>query len=190
MNKRLVTISKLLSLVLRHRPEVIGITLDNSGYVDVNELIQKINAHKNIKLDLRTLKDVVDNNDKKRFAFNADFTKIRASQGHSIDVDVEFEKINPPDILYHGTAKPTIEKILKSSGLVAKNRLYVHLSGDTETAKNVGRRHGVPAILIIDAKQMHQDGLDIFISANGVYLTKEVPLKYITKYEKEFNTLD
>jgi putative RNA 2'-phosphotransferase len=175
MEKNLKSTSKFLSLVLRHKPEEIGLVLDENGWASVDELIEKINAKGN-KIDIDLLNEIVETNDKKRFAFNDDKTKIRASQGHSIEIDLQPSL--PPDVLYHGTASRFVESILKE-GLTKQQRQHVHLSEKLETATAVGARHGKPTILIIDAKQMHEDGFLFYKSENNVWLTDCVGVKYI-----------
>jgi putative RNA 2'-phosphotransferase len=176
-DKQITHISKFLSLVLRHRPGEIGLTLDENGWADTQQLLEKINSG-NFSVTFEQLKLVVENNDKKRFIFSCDFTKIRASQGHSIEVDLQFDEITPPDQLYHGTAQQNIDSI-KQQGLLKGNRHHVHLSSDSETAKKVGMRYGKPVILIVDAKQMNLDGYKFFRSENGVWLTEYVKPGYI-----------
>lgn len=171
-------ISKFLSLVLRHQPEHIGIELDEHGWTDVNTLIAKAQK-KGVNLTPGILKYVVDTNAKKRFAFNNDLTKIRASQGHSVEVDLQYVPQIPPVLLYHGTGSQSINSILQH-GLQKMTRHHVHLSADQDTAIKVGRRHGNPAVLCIDAKQMAGQGYTFFQSANGVWLTEHVPAKYIS----------
>lgn len=170
--------SKFISLILRHKPEVIGIKLDNNGWANVNELIDGINKSGNHNLTMSLLDDIVREDNKQRYKFNEDKTKIRANQGHSIKVDVELQECIPPDVLYHGTGEKYIESILET-GLEPRSRLYVHLSKDKDTAYNVGKRHGNPVILNIDAKQMVLDGYKFYLSDNKVWLTKGVPMKYI-----------
>ena len=177
MEKKLTNTSKFISLVLRHKPDEIGLQLDANGWADVNELLDKTNA-KGVKIDLDILNEIVETNEKKRFSFNEDFTKIRANQGHSIEVDVELRKAEPPAILYHGTAKKNEEAILKG-GLNKMSRLHVHMSDNIETALMVGKRHGQPIVFIVDAAQMYVDGLGFFISENKVWLTEYVPAKYL-----------
>jgi len=181
MTKQQKNISKLMSLVLRHQPEYIGIMLNENGWANVQELIEKINA-KGIFADMQTIETVVEINDKKRFAFNEDKTMIRASQGHSIEVELDLQQTKPPDILYHGTTVDYIESILKN-GLQKQARQHVHLSKDTETAIAVGSRHGKPVILQVDAKAMHEQEFLFFISANLVWLTDEVPVKFLSLYQ-------
>jgi putative RNA 2'-phosphotransferase len=163
--------SKFLSLVLRHKPEMIGITLDHFGWADVKELIEKMN------LDQATLDEIVKTDSKQRYAYNEDKTKIRASQGHSIYVDLGLKPIKPLAILYHGTAMKFADAI-REQGIKAQKRQYVHLSKDIGTAKRVGGRHGDPFVFKIDADRMHKDGKKFFISANGVWLTEFVDKEY------------
>ena len=175
--KQIIKTSKFLSLVLRHKPEVIGIELDEQGWVNVNELIDKANA-KGQRMDFDLLEEVVRTNNKKRFAFNDDQTKIRASQGHSVHIELGYSPITPPNILYHGTATRFLDSIFES-GLIKGNRHHVHLTKDLGTASNVGQRHGKLAMLEIDAKTMHENGHDFFVSENGVWLTENVPSEYL-----------
>lgn len=171
-------ISKYIALILRHKPEVIGISLDEHGWADVKALIEGIN--KTNPFNMEMLEQIVAMDEKQRYSFNEDKTLIRANQGHSIPVDVELEQLVPPVILYHGTGDKYTESIDKI-GLIPKSRLYVHLSDDYETAVKVGKRHGKPVIYIINSKAMHESGYQFFRSVNGVWLTKVVPLEFITK---------
>ena len=174
-------ISKFISLVLRHNPDAAGISLDDHGCADVKEFIQGVNETGRA-LDLETLKEIVRTNDKKRFSFNEDGTKIRANQGHSIQIDVELKQAVPPDVLYHGTATRFLGSILNAKeGLRAGSRLYVHLSKDYGTAVKVGMRHGVPAVLKVDAKRMMKEGYTFYLSENGVWLVEKVPVKYLER---------
>lgn len=168
--------SKYLCLILRHKPETIGITLDAHGWANVKDLIKGVN--KTHKLDMEMLEEIVATDDKQRYSFNEDKTKIRANQGHSVNVDVELEEVKPPEHLFHGTATKYIKDIRKQ-GLIPKSRLYVHLSGDTETALKVGERHGNPVIYCVNALEMYNNGYKFYKSANGVWLTKSVPLEYL-----------
>ena len=173
--------SKYISLILRHKPEVIGISLDEHGWAVVDELIKGVN--KTHPLDMESLERIVAEDEKQRYSFNEDKTLIRANQGHSIPVDVELPEVNPPDVLYHGTGhkyKDSIDEL----GLIPKTRLYVHLSGDIETARKVGQRHGKPVIYTVDAAAMHADGYRFFRSVNGVWLTKRVPKEYLSVNEE------
>lgn len=171
------TVSKFLSLVLRHSPEKIGLKLDENGWADVDELILKC-SKKGHKLDAVLLDYVVENNDKKRFAYNEDKTKIRASQGHSISVELNLNEAEPSEFLYHGTVAKFLENI-KKEGLQKMNRQHVHLSQDRETAIKVGGRRGVPQILTVRSGEMRRDGFKFYLSENNVWLTDEVPAKYI-----------
>ena len=173
-----IDISRFISLILRHKPETIGITLDEHGWTDTARLIAGIRNH--YPLDMALLEEIVREDDKGRYSFNADKTKIRANQGHSVTVDVELTPAVPPPVLYHGTAEKYVSSIDKQ-GLLSKSRLYVHLSADADTARNVGARHGTPVIYTVDAAQMAEDGYSFFLSVNGVWLTKHVPVKYLKK---------
>ena len=178
--KELKSTGKFLSLVLRHDPEKIGLTLDENGWAEVTVLLEKL-AKKGKKLDFDTLKYLVETNDKKRYSFNADFSKIRANQGHSIEVDIKLKEATPPDILYHGTAEKNLDSIFLE-GLTKRNRNHVHLSKDIETSIKVGTRHGKPIVLTIDTKAMLDDGIRFYLSENQVWLTNYVEPKYISKY--------
>lgn len=175
--KQLVRTSKFLSLILRHQPERIGVSLDEHGWADVEELIAKTNQS-GVKMNLEILKEVVAKNNKKRFAFSKDGRKIRASQGHSISVDLDLKAIQPPELLYHGTATQFLKSI-EVEGLVSKKRHHVHLSPDEKTAISVGQRHGKPVVLIIKAGEMARQGYEFYLSENGVWLTKCVPKMYV-----------
>jgi len=175
--KKTTKISKFLSLVLRHKPETIGILLDANGWADVSKLIKKSNEN-DISIDMDILKHVVDTNAKKRFAFNPSMDKIRASQGHSVNIELGYTNQKPPDFLFHGTSKKSVASILKT-GLEKRNRQHVHLSSDIETAITVGRRHGKPVVLTISSAQMHQVGFAFYLSENGVWLTEYVPKEYL-----------
>jgi putative RNA 2'-phosphotransferase len=176
-------ISKFLSLVLRHQPQHAGIELDEQGWTDVNTLIAKAQK-KGVNLTPDILKYVVDTNAKKRFAFNNDLTLIRANQGHSVEVDLQYAPQIPPALLYHGTGIQSVDTILKN-GLLKMQRHHVHLSADQDTAIKVGRRHGKPAVLSIDAKQMANQGHTFFQSANGIWLTEHVPANFISLITQE-----
>lgn len=175
-------LSKFISLILRHKPEVIGITLDKHGWADVKELINGISKSETYYKDfnMETLEEIVKTDNKQRYSFNEDKTLIRANQGHSVQVDVELKPIEPPEFLYHGTGQKYVESIEKQ-GLKSKSRLYVHLSKDKETAINVGKRHGRPVIFTIKSRQMFQDGYEFYCSTNGVWMTKQVPVMYLVK---------
>lgn len=173
----LQNISRYMSLILRHKPEVIDISLDKHGWAVVDDLINGI-AKNNEGFNMAILKEIVETDNKQRYSFNDDKTLIRANQGHSIPVDVELEDKEPPKFLYHGTGEKYVSSILEQ-GLIPKSRLYVHLSKDIETAKNVGRRHGKEVVYKIEAHEMYQDGYKFYLSVNGVWLAKGVPLQYM-----------
>jgi putative RNA 2'-phosphotransferase len=177
MEKQLKHTSKFLSLVLRHQPEEIGLTLDHEGWANVAELIEKMNR-KGGKLDFATLQLIVDTNDKKRYSFNEDKTRIRANQGHSVDVDLNLEPQVPPVILYHGTTDRYID-IIRQNGIQKMNRHHVHLTTTKATALNVGSRHGKPVLMAINALKMHEQSYTFYLSANGVWLTDQVPPAFI-----------
>lgn len=178
INKKQHTkLSKFLSLVLRHKPEKIGIELSDSGWTDTSILIQKMNDYGK-RIDFETLSIIVDTNDKKRYGFNEDQSKIRANQGHSLDLDLGYTPKTPPTILYHGTAQKNLDSIFKV-GLEKRGRHHVHLSKDIETALKVGQRHGKPIVLNILAKAMDEDRFEFFESENKVWLTDHVPVKYL-----------
>ncbi len=170
-------ISKYLSLLLRHKPEVLGIQLDENGWTDVDELIGKMQA-KGMEVDLDLLQKVVQNNDKQRFTFDKNSEKIRANQGHSISINLDLKAQEPPKVLFHGTATKNLPSI-SEKGLIKGSRQYVHLSTDKATATKVGQRYGKPIILHIDSAQMYKDGFDFYCSKNKVWLTDHVPSHYI-----------
>ena len=176
----LETTGKFLAMILRHKPEEIGITLDEHGWANVEELIAGI--QKTRLFNLQMLEEIVATDEKTRFSFSEDKTLIRANQGHSIPVDVELEQLDPPEILYHGTGEKYLPSI-REQGLIPKSRLYVHLSADPATAEKVGSRHGTPFIYIVEAGNMARDNYIFFRSVNGVWLTKEVPVRYLKEYK-------
>ncbi len=176
MEKNIEQVSKFLCFILRHKPESIGIKLDEHGWANVEELLSGINEQHYIDMDM--LEEIVATDNKQRYSFNEDKTLIRANQGHSIPVDVELEKKEPPEYLWHGTGEKYVEAI-KEQGLLPKSRLYVHLSPDYDTAVKVGIRHGKPVIFKIPSGQMAAAGYDLYCSVNGVWLTKQVPAKYL-----------
>jgi putative RNA 2'-phosphotransferase len=177
MNKNLVKLSKFVSLVLRHQPEVIGLKLDENGWADVDRFIEL--AKQNGKdISRSVLEEIVETNNKQRFSFNSEKSKIRANQGHSIDIELGLTPKQPPEQLFHGTATKFIESI-RQQGLVAGNRQHVHMSSDETTATNVGQRHGKPVVLKIDTAAMHHDGFLFFCSENLVWLTEFVLPQYL-----------
>ena len=175
-------LSKYISRVLRHRPEDAGIGLDEHGWADVEALIAGVNAAGK-RIDRKILEEIVRKEKKQRYSFNENGTLIRANQGHSIPVDVELAKLEPPEYLYHGTAYRFLESI-RQQGLLPMSRLYVHLSGDVETARVVGKRHGRPVVLKIHSGDMHRDGFPFYRSQNGVWLAKKVDAKYFEQLEE------
>ena len=172
-----VQISKFLSLVLRHDPGRIGIMLDESGWTEVPRLLQQLASHGS-PLTFEALEEVVATNGKQRFAFNEDRSRIRASQGHSVSVSLGYTPVQPPAILYHGTARKNLPSVLRE-GLQKRSRHQVHLSAETETARQVGSRHGQPVVLAVDAAAMQEAGHLFYQSENGVWLTDEVPPPFL-----------
>jgi putative RNA 2'-phosphotransferase len=170
-------ISRFLSLVLRHSPETIGLQLDENGWVDVNELMAR-SASAGNTFSRAELEEVVALNDKQRFAFNEEKTRIKANQGHSVEVALQLEEKVPPEWLYHGTVERFLENI-RAEGLQKMKRHHVHLSADKTTAEKVGSRRGEAVILMVRSGEMGRDGLTFFLSDNGVWLTESVPAKYI-----------
>lgn len=166
-----------MSLILRHKPEVIGITLDEHGWASVNDLICGIEKN-NPGFNMDILEQIVRTDSKQRYSFNDDKSLIRANQGHSVNVDVELKEKEPPEYLYHGTGEKYVKSI-NQDGLIPKSRLYVHLSKDIKTAENVGKRHGKEVVYRINSGQMYRDGYKFYLSENGVWLIKEVPVKYL-----------
>ena len=169
--------SKFLSYVLRHHPELINLNLDENGWANVDELIIK-STNDSQGFTFEELNEIVETNDKKRFIFNEDKTRIRANQGHSVDINLALIPQQPPEFLYHGTAQRNIESILEK-GIEKRSRQHVHLSQDKETATKVGMRHGKPIILTINTQKMFEDGLKFYLSENNVWLTDFVDAIYI-----------
>jgi len=176
-DKQLVKISKFLSKYLRHEPESLGLTLAPGGWVRVDELMAA-SKERNFAFTLDELKAMVAQNDKQRFSFDPSGTLIRANQGHSTEVDLQLKPATPPDVLYHGTGKKSVDAIQKS-GLQKMSRHHVHLSRDLVTARKVGARHGVSVIFQIDARAMHAAGIEFYCSDNGVWLVDHVPTEYL-----------
>lgn len=170
--------SRFLSLVLRHRPEAAGIQLDAHGWADVQALLAGMAPR--YPLTMAQLEEIVRTDDKQRYAFSEDHTRIRANQGHSIPVDVELERVTPPPFLWHGTGEKYAASI-ETQGLLPKSRLYVHLSGDWGTAVTVGKRHGKPVVYRVASGRMQQDGFVFYRSRNGIWLTKQVPPVYLCR---------
>lgn len=180
--KETTHISKFLSLVLRHAPETIGITLDAQGWVAVDTLLERMASHGQ-PISSEVLLHVVRTNAKQRFALSDDGTRIRANQGHSVAVSLDYAPATPPDILYHGTAHQHLEAI-RREGLDKRSRHHVHLSAQVATARQVGGRHGKPVVLVVDAAAMQQAGHTFYISDNGVWLTDHVPPQFLTTEEE------
>ena len=178
MNDNIVTASKYLSLLLRHKPEVIGLSLDAEGWAEIEDIV-RLTAGRRTQLTKNLIEEITATSDKKRFVISEDGTRIRANQGHSIVVDLNLDPRNPPEILFHGTATRFLESILRQ-GLSKGNRQYVHLSPDKATALKVGQRHGKPVILSIAAQSMQESGYVFFLSANGVWLTEHVPARFLS----------
>ncbi len=168
---------KYISLLLRHHPEKAGIVLDEHGWTDVAMLLEQVNMTHGTTLE--ELHQIADGPDKKRYEFSPDGKMIRAVHGHSVEVDLGYEPVNPTDVLFHGTAKKFIENTQKE-GLISKNRQYVHLSTNPDRAAEVGRRHGELYIYKVDSGQMYNDGYVFYHSVSDIYLTKSVPVKYLS----------
>lgn len=177
MNSDEIKISKFLSLVLRHKPETIGLLLDPAGWVSVERLLNACAEHGK-SISEQQLIAVVTNNDKCRFSFSLDGKMIRANQGHSIDVELGYEPSVPPEFLYHGTATRFVESI-KKQGLLKQARHHVHLTESVDIATSVGARYGKAIVLSINASSMYEDGHAFFLSTNNVWLTETVPTQYI-----------
>lgn len=176
-DNRLVKISKYLSYHLRHHPDKIGLTLAPGGWVNVDELLAACQRD-SFPLSRTELKEVVAHNDKQRFSFDDTGTRIRANQGHSVEIDLQLESAIPPDLLYHGTGQKAVGSIFRD-GLRKMSRHHVHLSSDIATAKKVGARHGIPVVFIINTVAMRRDGYTFYCSDNGVWLVDSVPPEYL-----------
>ena len=173
------SMSKFISLILRHHPEAAYIELDEHGWAEVDKLIEGI-RRTGKRIDRELLEEIVRTDNKQRYSFNEDKTYIRANQGHSVPVDVGLKEQEPPVFLYHGTAAGFLASI-EREGLKQMGRLYVHLSKDVETAVNVGKRHGKPVVLKIHSGDMYRDGQAFYLSENGVWLTKKVVPEYFER---------
>lgn len=173
--KRETKLGKFLAYILRHKPESIGLTLDENGWADIKTICK--NTEEPIKYS--EILSIVENDNKGRYALSAHNSKIRANQGHSVKVDVELGDYTPTDVLYHGTARRNVREIMKK-GLIPGSRLHVHLSTDTDTAVTVGKRHGDPVVLSVDTQAMLRDGFKFYESLNKVILVFHVPAKYLT----------
>ncbi|MEL6670555.1 MAG: RNA 2'-phosphotransferase [Bacteroidota bacterium] len=177
--KHIIKTSKFLSLVLRHKPQVIDAQLDPQGWIAVDTLLEKL-AQAGRPLSRAELETIVRENNKKRFAFSEDGRRIRASQGHSISVELAYVPQEPPAMLYHGTAERFLESIF-TTGLTKQRRHHVHLSAELATASQVGSRHGKLVILEVDSQAMQEAGHTFYCSENGVWLTEEVPVQYLKR---------
>lgn len=178
LNTQEVQLSKFLSLILRHNPSVVGLEMDSAGWVDTKELLNAINATDNHQIDLPLLQKIVDHNNKNRFGFNEDLSRIRANQGHSIEVDLEYEKIEPPEYLYHRANTHSYEKFLRQ-GMKSKNKKHTYLGATIQDAKKFGHWRGKEVMLQIHAKKMHDQGYAFYLSNSGIWLTEEVPVEFI-----------
>ena len=176
-DSRSIKISRYLSKHLRHAPSRISIKLAPGGWVPVSELLDACQKN-NFPVQLAELKEVVAKNNKQRFSFDSTGTLIRANQGHSVEIDLQLEPAVPPDILYHGTGRTAVESIL-SEGISKMSRHHVHLSADIQTARQVGARHGIPAIFAVDAAAMQGDSHTFYCSENKVWLVDFVPPNYL-----------
>ena len=177
MADRLTRASKFLSYVLRHDPRSIGLALDGNGWAGVDKLLAAA-GRKGQRISRDLLEEVVRNSPKQRFELSDDGRRIRANYGHSLEVDLSLKEAAPPTHLYHGTATRFLSEIM-AHGLTPQDRQYVHLSQDEETAVSVGRRHGEPIVLTIDAAAMHDAGYTFYRSTDRTWLTDSVPAKYI-----------
>lgn len=182
-DKRRVHVSKFLSRVLRHAPSDLELTLEPGGWVGVADLLAGA-TRAGMTITSEEVVEVVRSSDKQRFALDETGTKIRANQGHSVEVDLQLQPTEPPPVLFHGTAERNVESVLRD-GLQKMARHHVHLSPDTGTAIKVGSRHGKPVVLVVDAARMRVDGHLFFVSANGVWLVEHVPPQYLRRLTPE-----
>jgi putative RNA 2'-phosphotransferase len=172
-----VQTSKFLSLILRHHPERVGLSLDAEGWVEVDSLLAAMTRHGHA-LSRASLEELVGSSDKQRFIFSPDGTRIRANQGHSIPVDLGLTPLVPPDVLFHGTVDKFLDSI-RAQGLIRGERQHVHLSRDREVAIQVGKRRGLPVVLEVDAALMTSESIPFYRSENGVWLTEAVPVRFL-----------
>lgn len=180
-SSRDMELGRFLSYVLRHNPSAAAIRLDANGWADVSALLAGC-GRAGKAIDRETLDRIVRENEKRRYSFNADGTRIRANQGHSVSVDVELRESKPPERLYHGTAAHVLASI-RAEGIRKRSRQHVHLSADARTAIEVGNRHGKAVLLHVDSESMHRDGLGFYLSENNVWLCECVPWSYISVEE-------
>jgi putative RNA 2'-phosphotransferase len=175
--QRLVRVSKYLSKHLRHQPQRLGLSLEPGGWVDIADLLQACARH-NFALSRNELDEVVRRSDKQRFSIDPTGTRIRANQGHSVEVDLQLPPATPPSILFHGTGQGSVP-FIQQHGLKKMARHHVHLSPDVETAIRVGKRHGTPVVFAVDCEAMVRDGFTFFLADNGVWLVDAVPPQYL-----------
>ena len=175
-------LSVYLCYLLRHRPDEIGLNMDEHGWVDAGELIEKVNGGGKYTLTTDALRGIVTSDPKGRYRFNADETRIKACQGHSIDwVVPELDWREPPMRLYHGTTAEAYEKIRTSGGISRMNRHAVHMQADAEKAWQSAKRwKKTPVVLEIDARQMYEDDIAFGVTENDVWCCDAVPSEYIT----------
>lgn len=178
----LIKISRFLSLVLRHHPEIIDLHIDSHGWAEVEELLLKMK--KKYPISREILEEIVRTDNKNRYSFDEERRRIRANQGHSISVDVELEEREPPKFLYHGTGAKYVTSI-SQQGLLPMSRLFVHLSEEKKTAREVGKRHGNPVIYRVRSGDMGKKGYRFYLSVNHVWLTKEVPADFLSLMDEE-----
>jgi putative RNA 2'-phosphotransferase len=177
MNPRLVSISKFLSLVLRHKPEEIGLILDENGWANLEQLV-RLSNERGKRLSRELVEEVVTKNEKNRFSISEDGIRIRANQGHSVEAELGLAPIEPPELLFHGTVERFLDAI-RLQGLLRGTRMHVHLSADKQTARSVGARRGQPIVLTVAARAMFQNGRLFYLSENGVWLTQHVPPTFL-----------
>lgn len=182
MSGDLTSLSRFISLILRHKPDTVGLSLNEHGYVGVDALIEAINSRSSFYIDKSMLDFIVRTDNKKRYSYSSNGKMIRANQGHSVKVDLGLKECVPPDVLYHGTSEKYLESILRE-GLKSKSRNHVHLSEDVSTAVEVGKRHGKPVVLRVEAGLMYSNGYKFYLSENGVWLCGSVPVEYISVVE-------
>lgn len=180
--KQQISDSRLMSFVLRHKPEALGLTLSGAGWCNTTDLIKAMKSTQGSHFTLTYLQEIMANEDKPRYKLNATKTLIRASQGHSIDIDLDLPPIEPPPVLWHGTAQKSVDAIFEQ-GITKRSRHHIHLSSDLKTASDVGSRHGQLVILEVDATRMFNDGFDFYQSENLVWLTDFIPSQYLRRIQ-------
>lgn len=180
LNNQQVQLSKFLSLILRHNPSVVGLELDPEGWVDTKQLIDAINRTPNHSIDMELLQHIVAHNNKNRFGFNQDQTRIRANQGHSLDINLGYDPIQPPEYLYHRANTQSVQKFL-THGIQSKHKKHAYMGASPQEAHKFGHWRGQPVLLRIHAQRMHQDGFQFYHSQSGIWLTEKIPPKYIER---------